>query len=920
MAKGRERYTSRMEESERALSLYRRRHKTPMLFYSIKDRLLRLTSMPSFIDAVIIAFAFVAALAALGFYPPITALLILVIIFAAAVYHPFLGLLTFALFIFPMLMYQVPAIAWVFMVGISLALIYGYMHYRMIALLALVVALGFSPLGYIFEIPALIFTTLIVGYKRSVVVTVVAVLSIVMLSGVSGLANSGYVVYDPSGAHNIVAHGPIGSFVTPQQTSFNDLQVGSALSAAVARFTSGIVVDNISTTMASLLSSLTWGPVWFVAEGVAFIIAIVIIDQMAVSSRSKYKGTIASIAGAIYPISYVAASFLSGAKPSIGLAFSGLVVSLAIIYVMELYNFKIVKALEVRKRDVRMKFGEAFENLEAGSTTETFDDIGNYDATKRELKQAVLMPIEQRGIAQAYNVKPTKGILFFGPPGTGKTMMMRALANEIKAVFFYAKATDMISAFPGESERMISSMFSTAKKNAPAVLFIDEIDSIATNRESGLTDDSRRHALSQMLVEMDGFQKASRVIVVGATNVPNVLDPAILRPGRFDKIVYMPLPDLEGRKRIFEKYINGLPISRDVDIDELAEKTERYSGADIKAMCEGVAQKMSNIATEQHRMLQIGQDDFLDAIKATKPSTTLSQIDEYNRFRIEFARSSYSEEEVEKEERILIDDVVGLDTAKKAMEQAIEVPLLHPELMKKYDVKNIKGVLMFGPPGTGKTMLMKAVINEMGGVTLFEMNGSEIADQGMERATATINELFNKARENSPSVVFIDEIDGLVRKREQASETSVQITSEVLKQIDGLKKEFRVVVVGATNRPDMLDPAMLRPGRFDKMVFVKPPTEEERAKLFRYYLKKAPADKGIDYEKLARLTKGFTGADISGICREAKSAAMDEAIKSGAERNVDMQMLESIAKRTRPSAPEGVVSQYLAFLAKYGER
>ncbi len=601
------------------------------------------------------------------------------------------------------------------------------------------------------------------------------------------------------------------------------------------------------------------------------------------------------------------------------LPFASFILAPIALYMLEYYEINVVKIIDVKKQDIRMKFGEAFEDLEAGNNSETFNDIGNYESTKKELKEAIITPIEEKGVSHAYNIKPSKGILFFGPPGTGKTMMMRALANEIHAGFFQVKAQNLISAFPGESERLISNIFTIARKNAPCVLFFDEIDSIAVSRENPSVDDTHRHALSQLLVEMDGFQKIKNVIIVGATNRPDLLDKAMLRPGRFDRIVYMPLPDPTGRKKIFQIYLEKLPIGEDIDLKQLAEKTERYSGADIKALCESVAQLSAQEAASEHKILQITQQEIMDVIKSSKPSTSLSQIDEYRRFKLDFERSNFKNTNVEDKPTTTMEEIKGLDAVKKSIKDSIEVPLLHPELVKKYDIKVINGLLLFGPPGNGKTMLMRAITGQMKGVTVLEMSAPELSEQGIDRATNTIREIFNRAKENAPAIIMIDEVDGLLPKREGASEMGTQITSEVLKQIDGVKQTTNVVLIGATNRPDALDPAILRPGRFDKLVFVKPPVATARADIFKEYLANTPCAT-IDYQKLGNLTKGFTGADIAGVCREAKSTSLQSELSTGAEGKVTMTILEDLIKTTKPSAPESVVAQYAKFLEQYGQR
>ncbi len=905
--------------SERVRKLVRERHKLPIGFYTIKDRLLRIVSRPTFIDAVFAIVAFLAVAAAVGYYPYVAIALIALLVFVAALYQPFLGLLVLMVVTLPALIYQMPALAWVFLFILSVVLIYGYMHYRTMMLAYILVALAFSHAGYILFIPFLILTPLVVGFKRAVVVGVVVIIGIVALSGATGVQNSAFILYNATAAHAGIAGAQVAQYLTP---SLPRLQVGNFFAAsgvAYSTFTQQQVVNSIDTVFAALADSLAVQPAYLLQLGVTLAMAF-LIDLFVVTRRSKYKGTEASIIGLAYPAAVLGLSLYASIPVNYALPFVSFALAPAGLAVLELYNVRIVKALDVKKQDVRMKFGEAFEDLEQGNVTDTFESVGNYEAVKKELREAIINPIEQRGVSRAYNVNPVKGIIFFGPPGTGKTMMMRALANEIHAGFYYVKSANLVSAYPGESEKTMSNIFAIAKKHAPCILFFDEIDNIASSRLAE-NDDTHRHLLSQFLQEMDGFEKLNRVLIVGATNIPNALDSAALRPGRMDRVIYMYLPGAAGRKKIFDIYLSKLPLAKDVDLDKLAEATERFSGADIKGVCDSVAQMVAQEAAVEHRIIGITMEDIMNIIHTTKASTSLAQVEEYNKFKLDFERShGMAQKQEEGGETVSFDDVVGLDEAKKAIVEAVQIPLMHPDLIAKYDIKNINGILLFGPPGTGKTMLMKAVTHELRGVTMLELNGSMIQQAGLDRATATIKETFYRAMENKPAVIFIDEIDGLITTRSVASEYTSQVITEFLQEMDGIRKNAGVVVVASTNTPDILDPAILRPGRFDKLIFVKPPDAAQRAQLFREYLMRAPTDKALDFTRLGAETKGFTGADISNVCREAKTRILEHAMKSGAEEKIMTEDVLDILHRAKPSAPDMVMSSYLAFYARYGQR
>ena len=913
---------SRYEDTEvkSASAHVRQRHTHRVFLYGLADKLQLLMAAPGLPDGLLAVLAFLGAAAALSFYPLIILIPLALALFAATVRKPFLGLILLTFLILPMIAYQMPALAWLYLLVAAASLIYGYMYHRPLLFMYAIVAFSFSTAGFILTIPMFILAVLMVGYKRAVILSVLFIIAIVGLSGITGVQNSSYVIYDAAAAHLATVSAPLNPYVVPSKPGLNILTFAHGAHEAFALFGSDAVISATTEVSGSIAAAFKIMPQYYLSEMIVIVILVFGIDSIAAANRSKYKGTHASLIGLGFPIIVVALSTVAGLPVPYYLLAISFALSPVTVYLLEFNNVKIVRSLDIRKQDLRMKFGEAFEDLESGNVNETFDDIANYAATKRELTDAVLAPIEERAISKAYNVKPAKGILFFGPPGTGKTLMMRALANEIHAGFFYVKAPNLISAFPGETERMITNLFTIAKKHAPCVLFFDEIDSIAQSRGSNMNEASRQ-ALSQLLIEMDGFQKTSSVIMVGATNAPNLLDPAVMRPGRFDKIIYLPAPDYNARKQIFDMYLSKLPVSKDVRLDKLADETERFTGADIKVLCETIAQKVSQEAATKHTILEITEKDLMDRIDVTKPSVSLAQIEQYHKFRLDFERSVYGQKGEEGTiQETTMRDVVGLDEAKKALVDTIETPLAHPDLVKKYGIKAVNGILIFGPPGTGKTMILRAVKNEMAGITMLELNGAEIADQGVERATATIKEVFDRAKSNAPSILLLDEVEEMMLKRGSASEYSAQITSEMLREIDGISSMSNVVVIGTTNRPDAIDSAALRPGRFDKLIFVKPPNKSQRAQMFKADLKGVPVSSNVDYDALAEETTGYTGADVYHVCREAKTIALDRTVKEGKEAKIESEDLESVIQKTKPSAPESVVAQYLSFYAKYGER
>ena len=903
--------------SEREIAINRRY--LPLFAYGLMNRIESLLYSHNLIDAILAAAALVALDAALPFYPIVIAVVLTIVVFAATRYRAFLGLIALTVFAFPMFIYQTPALSWLFVIAASISLIYGYMHHRTILFLYLMFSAAFSAIGLVLAVPILVFAALLNGYKRSAIMVVLFVMLVAIFSGTTGLQNYSYILYN---THAVKAS----SFQYQNQTLTHNKAVTLFGFETAARQDAITLASNLGTTEVSAVSGYALFRAvrdfeYYVPEAAAMALAVILIDQLSTKSRRRYRGTIASSAGILYPISFIVLAKLSGTAIGIqGIVgpFVSFALAVVAVSVAEYYDVDVVKALRMRQQDVRMKFGEAFESLD-NIESQHFKDIANYDYTKNELKQTIIDPMEMKSYSQVYGVMPAKGVLFFGPPGVGKTLMMRALANEIHANFYYVKAQNIISMFTGESEKVVQRIFETAQKNAPCVLFFDEFDAIGGKREDTY-DETRKAVLSSLLTAIDGFEKTKGVLLAASTNVPNLLDEAFRRPGRFDKIVYMHLPDFEGRKKLFAHFLEKMPVAKSVNIDELAEKTERYSPADLKGICQSVGQMKMQEAVKKKLILEITQDDLLGVIAATRPSTTLSQVDMYNKFEIDFQRMLNKDVPVEKKETIGLKDVVGLDDAKKAIKDALQIPLLHPELMKKYDVKTINGLLLFGPPGVGKTMLMKAVLNDYDGIVMQELNGARMIELGQEKAMAEIKEVFNRARENQPSIIFLDEIDSIAPNRKYAGEFGVQVTSELLKQIDGLKETVGVIVIGTTNRPDALDPAMLRAGRLDKIIFIRPPNDKQREALFRMYLGKAPLAQDIDFEKIGEETRGYTGADIFNACREIKLEAINASMSKETEVPVSMAIIERVVKSIKPSAPDLAISQYLSFLARYGER
>ncbi|MEM0188229.1 MAG: AAA family ATPase [Saccharolobus sp.] len=552
------------------------------------------------------------------------------------------------------------------------------------------------------------------------------------------------------------------------------------------------------------------------------------------------------------------------------------------------------KALQLQNRSQKKK-------IEVEDKKITWNDIGGYEDVKKEIREYIELPLKNKDVAIKYGLRPPKGILLFGPPGCGKTLMMRALANEAKLNFIYVNISDIMSKWYGESEARLRELFNNARKNSPCILFFDEIDTIGVKRESHTGDSVTPRLLSLMLSEIDGLHSDDGVIIVGSTNVPQLLDKALLRAGRFDKMIYLGPPDKAARKQILEIHCRGKPLANDVDFDKIAEMTERYSGADLANLCQEAARKVAAEAIEKGVDRKITMNDFIELIKKYKPSITLQMIEDYEKFRLDFERSvRKGEEENELEEKLTLDDIGGYNEIKTELREILELQLQHYKLLERLKVPPIRGILLYGPPGVGKTMMAKALAKTLK-VKLIPLSGAEIMYKGYEGAIAAIKEVFNRARENKPAIILLDELDAIASKRnyKNSSEAS-KIVNQILTEMDGIRSLKEVVVLGTTNRLKAIDPALLRPGRFDKIIHMPLPNKEERLDILRKYIGIEECEK-VNCKEISEQTEGYSGADLAALAREAKMRVLKSILRGENERTLTREDLIEALKKIHPS-------------------
>ena len=545
----------------------------------------------------------------------------------------------------------------------------------------------------------------------------------------------------------------------------------------------------------------------------------------------------------------------------------------------------------------------------------TYDDVGDLEEAKQKIRELVELPLKHPELFKRLGIDPPKGILLYGPPGTGKTLLAKAVANETDAYFLPINGPEIMSKFYGESEQKLRDIFQEAKEHAPAIIFIDEIDAIAPRREE-VTGEVEKRVVAQLLALMDGLETRGDVIVIGATNRPNAIDPALRRPGRFDREIEIGVPDKKGRLEILKVHTRNMPLADDVNLEKLAEITHGYVGADIAALCREAAMKAlrrilpqidlerEEIPVEVLESLKVTMDDFMNAYREITPSA-LREIE------VEVPAVRW-------------DDIGGLHDVKQQLRETVEWPLKYPDAYEKIGVDPPKGILLYGPPGTGKTLLAKAVATESE-ANFVSIKGPEVFSKWVGESERAIRELFRKARQVAPSVVFIDEIDSIAPMRGLVTTDSgvtERVVSQLLTEMDGLERLEGVVVIAATNRPDIIDPALLRPGRFDRVIYVPPPDEEARLEILKVHTRRMPLAEDVDLKEIAKKTEGYTGADLEVLCREAGLAAIRENIRRRIEGNgqedykVYARHFEEALKKVKPSVTPEMIRFYEAWNEK----
>ncbi|XP_072347023.1 transitional endoplasmic reticulum ATPase-like isoform X1 [Scyliorhinus torazame] len=518
-----------------------------------------------------------------------------------------------------------------------------------------------------------------------------------------------------------------------------------------------------------------------------------------------------------------------------------------------------------------------------------YDDIGGCRKQLAQIKEMVELPLRHPALFKAIGVKPPRGILLYGPPGTGKTLVARAVANETGAFFFLINGPEIMSKLAGESESNLRKAFEEAEKNAPAIIFIDELDAIAPKREKTHGEVERR-IVSQLLTLMDGLKQRAHVIVIAATNRPNSIDPALRRFGRFDREIDIGIPDSIGRLEILQIHTKNMKLSDDVDLERIAHDTHGHVGADLAALCseaalQAIRKKMSIIDLEDETIdadilnsMSVTMDDFQWALGQSNPSALRETVVEVP--------------------TVTWEDVGGLDEVKRELQELVQYPVEYPDKFLKFGMTPSRGVLFYGPPGCGKTLLAKAIACECQ-ANFVSIKGPELLTMWFGESEANVRDVFDKARQAAPCILFFDELDSIAKSRGgnagDGGGAADRVINQILTEMDGMSDKKNVFIVGATNRPDIIDPAILRPGRLDQLIYIPLPDEKSRTSILKANLRKSPIAKTVDLAYLAKITHGFSGADLTEICQRACKLAIREAIEAEVKREQEHQNNPDVA-------------------------
>jgi SpoVK/Ycf46/Vps4 family AAA+-type ATPase len=825
---------------------------------------------------------------------------------------PFSALLLLSLFVCGSAAYQTPEFGLVFLVFSLIVMLCSFYDWKFGYLVFLMIFL--SRFGVSFMVP--VFTVMIFSTFLSIAVTLCAGVFLVLLVSASNYQVIGLI----AGANHSTA---FMVFSKPVVANFTPGTLGSVMgdiAVADADIIGSVLTEGFATSMLPFFVLAAW------CFGIFLLSYLVdnkkrlsftkLREWMAYPASSRKYIEIMIMAICILVLSSFAAiyhfGYFNSSEFMLMLGSLLLFVGVgAVIYTTVVSSFVV---REMFREYFTSKIGAAIVGARVSEMTDlgktTFDQVGGLEDVKMDIKESILVPLLRPDIADQFGVEPAKGLLLFGAPGCGKTLTMKALATELNVEMFTVKCGDLMSKWYGESETRMMTLFRTAKERKPAIIFFDEIDAVAKRRDLYSADDVTPRLLSIMLSELDGMDRASGIIIVGSTNKPELIDPALLRPGRFDKIIYVPPPDFSERIDILKVHMTGKPLSENIDLNNIAKRTEGFSGADLANLVREGATNAMRRSMETKQITTITQKDFLNVLPRIKPSISLTMKEEYERIKMRYERKVHDISRGEKGSIVTLEKVAGLKEVKKELRESVILPLTKRKLVEKFKLKTGRAILLHSPPGCGKTYLMKAISNQYT-IPLSEVTGSELKNAINAEGSLAIKGLWSQLRDMAPAILFVSDIDTIASNSNLKTEEGKKVLSTFISMLDNIQPNDMIVVIGASENPDALDESLFKRGRFDRKIFVPPPDEKVRKKIFEMNLADVPKIGKIDYDALAKITDGYSGEDVFAAVEEAKLLALSKKdifsevkLKKKIPLGIKMDHLCDAIKKISPSVKE----------------